>query len=1078
MFSRLAAIRAGGQGTPLCLSDARENVDVIGKFGPFEYALADRYRFEEELGRGAMGVVYRAQDLKLPRQVAIKMLHPVLTNEVGIPRFESEIDIAARLHHPNIISVLESGDADGRLFYVMDYLGGETLRARLKREKQLSVEAALKITEDVAEGLQYAHDHAVVHRDVKPENILLTDGRACLVDFGLALALSNVDADRLTASGLAVGTPHYLSPEQASAERIVGPQADQYALACVLYEMLVGEPPFTGPTASSIAMRHISEPPPAMRTRRKATSVSVESAVMRAMEKVPADRFGSVREFVRGLTATATDVPPTVSAATEGRRKRLGVPQLLGLGVLVIAVALIGATMVSDGNPIDDLIRWVTRQPLDTARYVVLPFTSSGGAVDASLDQRLRDALARWRGVSAPGTSELRSALNGRGATGLTVREGRSVARSLNAGRYVMGDVTTDGGTATIRVEAMDATGRTASRRARVSVTAGQAIADSTISHLAYELLYDGDEARLDEAAAHGTTSRIAFALYLRGREAMRSWSLVVADSALSAALRADASFPHASLALAQVRGWMYDDPPGFDGLIARAQDGSARLSASDRTHAAALDDLRMERYRAACTRYDSLLRRDSVDFSAWYGVAECNRRDKEVIVDPRSPSGHSFSGSLHRAIVALNRAFTLIPRIDACCTRRADETLRRLLITTTTHIRFGPIAPPDSGLYGAYPELIGDTIGFIPRPVDDLNSPPPKGNPLAVQRMQEIFNRIAGRRVAQSPQNPDALEELGEAMELLGFPAAVDTVRRARALSSEPSQRLRLAVVETWMRLKTAVPGNLSELNAVRIFAESLLVHSPVAPADNDLIASIAALIGDANRAAHSAERSPNVGHEPAPPDVSGIARAFIAYAALGGPVDSLRVVETRLSTGIANGVLGQQQSVARRMLLSRGAGLAFPVYRSPALGQLDTLRPLIAAELAQTRGDGAAVRRILAKSARVRSTIRPADWTLDALYPEAWLLAAVGDTAAALATVGPTLDALGAVPARRFLGEFSAANVGSLIQSMSLRANLMHHRGDHDGARKWARAVVALTDTMIATARLSRQVAMDLAR
>jgi serine/threonine protein kinase len=200
---------------------------VIGKFGPFEYALADRYRFEEELGRGAMGVVYRAQDLKLPRQVAIKMLHPVLTNELGIARFESEIQIAASLHHPNVISVLESGDADGRLFYVMDYLGGETLRARLKREKQLSVEDALKITEDVAEGLQYAHDHAVVHRDVKPENILLVDGRACLVDFGLARALSDVDADRLTASGLAVGTPHYLSPEQASAEKDVGPKADQ-----------------------------------------------------------------------------------------------------------------------------------------------------------------------------------------------------------------------------------------------------------------------------------------------------------------------------------------------------------------------------------------------------------------------------------------------------------------------------------------------------------------------------------------------------------------------------------------------------------------------------------------------------------------------------------------------------------------------------------------------------------------------------------------------------------------------------------------------------------------------------------
>jgi serine/threonine protein kinase len=223
---------------------------VIGKFGPFEFTLSERYRFEEELGRGAMGTVYRAKDVRLGRPVAIKILHPALTNELGVSRFQSEIRIAASLHHPNIVGVHESGEADGRLFYVMDYLGGETLRARLKREKQLSPEDALKIVDDLAEGLQYAHDHGVVHRDVKPENIILAEDHACLVDFGLALALGDVDAQRLTASGLSVGTPHYLSPEQASAEREIGPRADQYALACVLFEMLVGEPPFTGPTAS------------------------------------------------------------------------------------------------------------------------------------------------------------------------------------------------------------------------------------------------------------------------------------------------------------------------------------------------------------------------------------------------------------------------------------------------------------------------------------------------------------------------------------------------------------------------------------------------------------------------------------------------------------------------------------------------------------------------------------------------------------------------------------------------------------------------------------------------------------
>jgi hypothetical protein len=846
--------------------------------------------------------------------------------------------------------------------------------------------------------------------------------------------------------------------------------------------MLVGEPPFTGPTASAIAMRHIAEPPPPMRTRRKTTPASIESAVMRAMEKVPADRFGSMKEFARGLTASPIESAASILPATPpGRLWRGARSRAAGLGVLVVAMGLIVASVARGGNPIDDVFGWATGRSIDTARYVVLPFTSSGSGVEASLDQKLRDALTRWSGVSVAGTPEVRSVLNGRGAAGLSVREGRSIARSLNAGRYVMGEVTTEGGAATIRAEAMDATGKSATRSGRVSVPVGQTISDSAISHLAYELLYDGDEANRDEAAARGTTNRAAFALYLRGREAMRTWNLIGADSALSAALRADRSFPHASLALAQVRAWMNDDPPGLDGLIATARDGSAKLSADDRTHAAALEDLRMERYRAACVRYDSLVARDSVDFGAWFGVAECNRRDKDVIVDAKSPSGHSFRGSLHRASVALNRAFTLVPRVDACCARRADETLRRLLVITTTKIVFGPAAPPDSGLYGAYPELVGDTIALVPRPVRDLNSPPPKSNPRLVRQQQDLFYRIATKRVAQFPRDADALEELGEAMELLGSPAAVDTVRRARALSSESSQRLRLAVVETWMRLKVAVPGNLSELTAVRIFAESLLVHAPITPADNEVVASIAALVGDANRAANSAarpERISTVTGEPTPPDVLGTARAFIAYAALGGPVDSLRELETRLSNGISNGVLQQRQFMARNMLLSRGASLAFPIYRSTILSQLDTLQPLIVAELALTRGDDVRVRRILAQSARARSNVRPADRTLDVLYPEAWLFAAVGDTTAALAAIGPTLDVLRAVPARQFFGEFCVADVGSLIQAMSLRANLMHRRGDPAGARRWARAVVALTDTTIATARAARQSAIDLAR
>ena len=306
---------------------------MIAKYGTFEFLLAAHYRFEDELGRGAMGTVYRAKDVRLGRPVAIKMLHPMLTNELGVARFQSEIRIAAGLHHPNIIGVHDCGEADGRLYYVMDYLGGETLRECLEREKQLAVVHAIGIVEQVAAGLQYAHDHGVVHRDVKPENIILAEGRACVMDFGLARALGDMDTQRLTASGISVGTPHYLSPEQASAEKEVGPKADQYALGCVLYEMLVGEPPFTGPTATSIAMRHVSEEPRPLRVRRKSASLGVEAAVMRALEKVPADRFGSVREFAASLKNEVAVVAeaPTRRRIRRPRKRRVIVSSLLAI---------------------------------------------------------------------------------------------------------------------------------------------------------------------------------------------------------------------------------------------------------------------------------------------------------------------------------------------------------------------------------------------------------------------------------------------------------------------------------------------------------------------------------------------------------------------------------------------------------------------------------------------------------------------------------------------------------------------------------------------------------------------------
>jgi serine/threonine protein kinase len=243
-----------------------------------------------------------------------------LTTEVGIRRFQSEIRIVAGLQHPNIVAVHDCGEADGRLFYVMDFLEGETLRARIAREKQLAVDVACRITEEVADALACAHDHHVVHRDIKPENVILTAHGARIVDFGLARVVDAVDSDRLTASGITVGTPKYLSPEQARAEKDTGPAADQYALACILYEMLAGEPPFDGPDATAIAMRHAHAVPTPLLLRRESTPATVHAAVMRALAKLPAERYADIREFSASLWSVE---------ASEIRSRRAGVPSRL-----------------------------------------------------------------------------------------------------------------------------------------------------------------------------------------------------------------------------------------------------------------------------------------------------------------------------------------------------------------------------------------------------------------------------------------------------------------------------------------------------------------------------------------------------------------------------------------------------------------------------------------------------------------------------------------------------------------------------------------------------------------------------
>src|SRR5262245_60075863 len=277
-------------------------------------ALAGRYAIERALGSGGMATVYLADDLKHHRKVAVKVLRPELASVLGADRFLREVAIAAQLNHPHILALYDSGAAAGSLFYVMPYIKGESLRQKLEREKQLPIEEALRITRETASALHYAHSQNVIHRDIKPENILLYEGEAMVADFGIALAVAAAP-DRLTESGLIVGTPEYMSPEQGTGERALDARSDVYSLACVLYEMLTGEPPFSGRTVQALIAKRLVDPVPAVRRLRTTVPVAVEQALTHALARIPADRLTTVRAFAEALTQAADARPAPASVA-------------------------------------------------------------------------------------------------------------------------------------------------------------------------------------------------------------------------------------------------------------------------------------------------------------------------------------------------------------------------------------------------------------------------------------------------------------------------------------------------------------------------------------------------------------------------------------------------------------------------------------------------------------------------------------------------------------------------------------------------------------------------------------------
>jgi len=584
-------------------------------------ALRDRYTLERELGRGGMATVYLARDVRHKRPVALKVLHPELAQTLGPERFQREIELAARLQHPHILTVHDSGEAAGQLWFTMPYVEGESLRDRLRQERQLPVDEALRIATETARALDYAHRQGVVHRDIKPENILLTkDGDTLVADFGIARALGAADSQKLTETGMALGTPAYMSPEQAAGDRQLDARTDVYALGAVLYEMLAGEPPFTGPTAQAMIAKRFSGEVPRVRQVRPSVPEALEQTILRALAPVAADRFATAADLARALassstpaapstmpaaTATAPSAVPVAAPALPRRRRPVPIAAItLALGFLVGLGVLFAWR---HGHPAPEGAAGAAPK-----RIAVLPFDNLGDSADAYFADGVTDEV-RGKLASLPGLQV--TASNSSSEYKKTTKTPQQIGQELGVQYLLVGKVRWEkvrGGTSRVRVSPELVQVTTASTKWQQPFEASltdvfqvQADIASRVAQALGLALGAGERAQLSDKP---TQNLAAYDAYLRGEEISSRFAVTDpvtlrrAAASYEEAVALDTAFALAWARLSEAHSLIYV------GGFPDPKEGEAARVAAER--AVALAPNRPEGH-SALGRYYRLVRRD-----------------------------------------------------------------------------------------------------------------------------------------------------------------------------------------------------------------------------------------------------------------------------------------------------------------------------------------------------------------------------------------------------------------------------------------------------------------------------------
>ena len=1023
--------------------------------------LADRYRIERELGRGGMAVVYLAHDTRHDRRVAIKFIGDEIASAVGTQRFLQEIKLTAALQHPHVLPVYDSGvTGDNVLYYVMPFIEGGSLRNRLEGGP-LPIADAVKVARNVADALSFAHQRGIIHRDIKPENILFSDGHALVADFGIARMVTSTKAEQLTAVGVVVGTPAYMSPEQGFGGT-VDHRADVYSLACVVYEMLTGRVPFASPAAGQWTQFGLSRMPPSLRAERPEAPEAVETELVRALAPSPDDRHVSAREFTESLERAAASHAPAParsgSASTGGgtRSRRAWRAGLIAGTVLTVVVL---SSLAFFSAPLREQLIALGMIDVSDSKALVAPVQvadTAHASAARTASRALREELRRW-GVEVVSEENTADALGGRA---ITYEQGLRAAQQQRAGMMLWTRVRADEGAVSVESQVFDTRSGTNQANAVASLPGTDAAwsdwARSTVS-----VLLGGSRLPAAAMRAIGSTRSLpAWRAYIRGHRALDEWRVPQADSAFAAAVAADPRFAAARVWLAQSRLWTRRASTAD---WRRHAEESLMLASTldpvDRAVAAAVAALGRRDAPAACAAYASLVAADSLNTRAWLGLGDCGVLDNAVLRDPRSPTGWRFRGNYTAAIAAYERAVRLTPAAHAALPLTWIE---RLLPTQIDRFRGGALVDDTTRWFAARPTPSGDSVVYIPSPIVNNTLPnDPPGFEEALHRNRLRMLEYVSAWTQRLPSDRDAYEALASVQEsrgeLTGEAAggrlsalvALDTAQR---LAADAESRARIVASRVRVLLKAG------EYERSRALADSLLARNGGSAKEAQWLAGLAALTGRAREAARLARlggAEPVAGWDTLPAPVGQAATLLLVQAAAGVCDDAFRASVTRMDDLIESYGVPAHRDASRAELTYRARRLAVPclgaaqVASFPPRSSWDRMQKRLAA------GDARGVRTEFANLQESRRNRRPGGTAADFTFTGAWMLAEIGDTAAAVRHLDQTLNAL---PTLSLNAVRELAQSAALGRMMVWRADLAQAQGDKQNGSRWAAAASAL--------------------